>query len=235
MCRMILAQGEFDAAQVLEAARAMSCGETACHDGPIKEHPNGWGCLWLEAGEIRTLRGSGPFADALPDIDVERIKGRFLAVHVRHATLSKNQGLEFAHPLLRDSAGTRWYMMHNGFMPKVYARLGMAASRFDSAEYLEYLVDRVTPADFTRDYLRDKLAQVEPGGSAGNAIFVTRDRAWAWQWHPQDTPYPHYFTLHVLQQERCTYISSEPVPTLGDAASWRRMANHELREIPLGE
>ena len=47
--------------------------------------------------------------------------------------------------------------MHNGFMPKVYAHLGMAASRFDSAEYLEYLVDRITPADFTRDYLRDKL------------------------------------------------------------------------------
>ncbi len=40
---MILAQGDFDAAQVLEAARAMSCGETPCHDGPIKEQPNGRG------------------------------------------------------------------------------------------------------------------------------------------------------------------------------------------------
>ncbi len=154
-------QNDSGAGREFAAARAMSCGETACHDGPIKEHSNGWGCLWLENGEIQTLRGSGPFAEALPGIDVERIKGRFLAVHVRNAKLSKNQGLEFSHLLLRDSAGTRWYMMHNGFMLKVYARLGMAASRFDSAEYL---VDPITPADFTRDYLRQKLAQVEPGG-----------------------------------------------------------------------
>ena len=66
-------------------------------------------------------------------------------------------------------------MMHNGFLPTVYAQLGMAQSRFDSAEYLEYIVDRVTPADFTRDYCA-KMA-VAPGGSAANAIFVTREKA----------------------------------------------------------
>lgn len=236
MCRMILAHGQFDAAAVLDAARAMSCGETAAHDGPIKQHPNGWGCLWLEHGQIRTLHGTGTFAEALPGIDVTRIEhSRFLAVHVRHATLSKNQGIAFSHPLRRTSGGTQWYMMHNGFLPTVYAQLGMAQSRFDSAEYLEYIVDRVTPADFTRDYLREKMARVAPGGSAANAIFVTREKAWAWQWHPDDTPYPDYFTLHRCQQNNSTFISSEPVSTLGTASAWHRMSNHELHEIPFGE
>ncbi|QPG27117.1 class II glutamine amidotransferase [Pantoea sp. SM3640] len=235
MCRMILAHGQFDSAQILEAARAMSCGEGAEHDGPIKSHPNGWGCLWLEEGEIRTLHGTGPFADALPGIDVDRLRSRFLAVHVRHATLSKNQGIEFSHPLWRNSAGHQWYMMHNGFLPTIYRQLGLAESRFDSEEYLRYLVDQTTPADFTRDYLRAKMAQVEPGGSAGNAIFVTRDKAWAWQWHPHDTPFPDYFTMHFRQQDGCTLIASEPVTIPGSAGSWRRMINHELYEIPFRE
>ncbi|KJV31474.1 class II glutamine amidotransferase [Pantoea sp. SM3] len=236
MCRMILAYGQFNAAAVLDAARAMSCGETATHEGPIKQHPNGWGCLWLDQGKIRTLHGTGTFADALPGIDVDALRhSRFLAVHVRHATLSKNQGIEFSHPLWRTSGATQWYMMHNGFLPTVYAQLGMAESRFDSAEYLEYIVDQVTPADFTRDYLRSKMARVAPGGSAANAIFVTRDKAWAWQWHPDDTPYPDYFTLHHYQNNSTTFISSEPIAALGTASDWRRMNNHELHEFPLGE
>lgn len=235
MCRMIMAHGNFDAGQVLEAARAMSCGETANHDGPIKAHPNGWGCLWLENGHIRTLHGTGTFADALPGIDVESLRSRFLAVHVRHATLSKNQGLEFSHPLWRVSGGTHWYMMHNGFLPGIYAQLGLAESRFDSAEYLEYIVDRITPQDFTAQYLRSKLEAVEPPGSAANALFVTRDKAWAWQWYPENTPFPEYFTMHCRQQSGSTFISSEPISALGAAATWRRMSNHELHEISLRE
>lgn len=83
MCRMILAHGRFEVAAVMDAARAMSCGETACHDGPIREHPNGWGCLWRDKGRIRTLHGTGTFAAALPDIDLTAIHTDFLSVHVR--------------------------------------------------------------------------------------------------------------------------------------------------------
>lgn len=235
MCRMILAHGRFDPAAVLEAARAMSCGETARHEGPIREHPNGWGCLWLEEGRIRTLRGVNTFADALPGIDVGAIRTRFLAVHVRHATLSKNQGIAFSHPLQRASGATQWYMMHNGFLPTIYAQLGLAESRFDSAEYLEYLTAQATPASFTRGWLQNKMARIAPGGSAGNAIFVTQEKAWAWQWHPADTPYPAYFTMHLCQHDDSTFIASEQIPTLGEASSWRRMRNHELHEIVFGE
>ncbi|QKJ85014.1 hypothetical protein PMPD1_0024 [Paramixta manurensis] len=235
MCRMIMAHGDFSVAEVIEAARAMSCGETAQHEGLIKQHPNGWGCLWLDNGQIRTLHGTGRFADALPELNIKALQTRLLAIHVRHATLSKNSGIQFSHPLLRQSGGTQWYMMHNGFLPTIYQNLGLPASQFDSAEYLEYVVDGVTPSDFTQRYLQEKMANVAPGGSAGNAFFFTDQQAWAWQWHPDDTPYPHYFTLHCCQNTRSTIIASEQIPALGAAAHWHRMSNHQLHEITFAE
>ena len=230
-----MAQGEFSVAAVMHAARAMSCGETAQHDGPIKQHPHGWGCLWLENGRVHTLHGTGTFADALPTIDINSIRTRFLAVHVRHATLSKNRGLAYSHPLLRTRGADDWYLMHNGFLPTVYQHLGLDASAFDSSEYLEYIVDHITPADLNQRYLQEKMAQLAPGGSSGNAFFITREHAWAWQWHPEDTLFPDYFTLHHLQTSEAKYISSEMIPELGTASDWRRMSNHEFHSFNFAE
>ncbi|WP_437608952.1 class II glutamine amidotransferase [Erwinia sp. V71] len=232
---MIMAQGDFSVAAVLDAARAMSCGETAQHDGPIRQHPNGWGILWHDNGEIRTLHGAGTFAEALPDIAIDEIRGSFLAVHVRHATLSKNSGVQFSHPLHHTSAETEWFMMHNGFLPTVYQQLGLTASHFDSAEYLHYIADQITPADLTRDYLQEKMARVAPGGSSGNAFFVTQEKAWAWQWYPEDTLFPHYFTLNRYQDKHTHYISSEVIPALGAASDWCQMNNHDLHEFNFAE
>jgi len=235
MCRMIMAQGEFSVAEVMNAARAMSCGETAQHDGPIKKHPNGWGCLWLNNGKVCTRHGTGKFADALPTIDIGSIRTRFLAVHVRHATLSKNMGIQFSHPLLRKNGATQWYMMHNGFLPTIYRHLSMKASNFDSAEYLEYIVGHITPSDLSHRYLLDKMAQVAPGGSSGNAFFITHEKAWAWQWYPDDTLFPHYFTMHRYQKNKTTYISSEMIKALGAESEWKKINNHELYGINITE
>ncbi|EPC4489310.1 class II glutamine amidotransferase [Serratia liquefaciens] len=235
MCRMILACGDFSVVQVMDAARAMCCGETAQHDGPIKVHPNGWGCLWLENGKVHTLHGSEAFADALPSIDITHIHTHFMAIHVRHATLNKNMGVQFSHPLFRQCNDTRWYLMHNGFLPTIYPHLGLDSSYFDSAEYLEYIVDHITPKDLTRSYLADKMAQLAPGGSSGNAFFVTDDKAWVWQWHPDVTLFPSYFTMHIYQYGNTKYIASEQVLALGEETHWRQMRNHELHEITFME
>ncbi len=235
MCRMILARGDFSVEQVIEAARAMCSGESAQHDGPIKEHPNGWGCLWLEGDQVRTLHGTGSFAKSIQEIDVSKINTRFLAIHVRHATLSKNMGIEFSHPLNRTSNDTPWYLMHNGFLPTIYPHLGLESSNFDSAEYLQYIVEGITPADITEHYLKSKMAKLAPGGSAGNAFFMTAEKAWAWQWHPDDTPFPRYFTLHKYQHQGTEYIASEQISALGEASHWHPMSNHQLHEISLKE
>lgn len=235
MCRMIMAYGNFSVKQVMEAARSMCCGETAQHDGPIKAHPNGWGCLWLEKGRIQTLHGTGSFADELPGIDITCVHTRFLAVHVRHATLSKNMGIQFSHPLLRQCNNVQWYLMHNGFLPTIYPHIGLDASHFDSAEYLEYVVSNITTEDLTIRYMTEKMTKLELGGSSGNAFFINNRKAFAWQWYPEDTPFPDYFTMHLYKHDDTQYISSERIPDLGVASDWRPMRNHELYEISFME
>ncbi|MHC8314646.1 class II glutamine amidotransferase [Pseudomonas sp. LB3P31] len=235
MCRMIIACGIFSSRDVLDAARAMSAGETAAHDSPIKQHPNGWGCLWIENDKIKTMHSEGNFAEESLKIDSSKIDTKFLAVHVRHATLSRNSGVEFSHPLHRRNWFTDWHMMHNGYLPTVYEHLGLPASTFDSAEYLEYIVQNIEPAQLTRDHLLTKLSRLPPGGSAGNSFLVTPDNAWVWQWHPEDTPHPKYFTIHHFQTGQAEYFSSEAIQALGDLSIWRPMKNSELYQITFSD
>lgn len=233
MCRMIVACGKFSVAEVVNAARIMAAGETGKHDGLIKQHTHGWGCLWVSNGQIRVLRGGDSFIEACSAIELLDADIDFLAVHVRHATLRKNRGVEFSHPLRRESGGTCWYMMHNGYLPTVYPHLGLSASQFDSAEYLEYIVGPIEPTGLGKDYLMSKLIQLAPGGSSGNFFLMTLDRAWVWQWFAEDTSCPEYFTLRHFKGEKVEYISSEIIPSLGDELEWRSMKNGELYEFDL--
>ena len=34
------------------------------HDGSIKQHPDGWGCLWISNGQVRVLHGDDNFVEA---------------------------------------------------------------------------------------------------------------------------------------------------------------------------
>lgn len=231
MCRMIIASGSFSVVDVMNAACAMAAGETVKHEGLITKHISGWGCLWIHKGRVKTLRGAESFIDALPTLDLSVIQTDFLAVHVRHATLSRNRGIEYSHPLKRESGSRCWYMMHNGFLPTVYLNLGLSHSGFDSAEYLEYIVGPTGSAQISEEYLSSKLGQLLPGGTSGNCFLITREKAWAWQWFAQDTKCTEYFTMRHLKTDKVEYISSEIIPFLGDELQWRSMRNGELYEF----
>lgn len=234
MCRMIIACGEFSVADVIKAARAMAAGEIIKHDGSIKQHPDGWGCLWISNGQVRVLHGDDNFVEASSRVKILDENIEFLAVHVRHATLSKNMGVQFSHPLHRENGGISWYMMHNGFMPTVYHHLGLSVSSFDSAEYLEYIVGTIESlAGINKEYLVNKLAQLSPGGSSGNFFLMTQYKAWVWQWFPEQTSCAEYFTMKHYAGDKVEYISSEIIPLLGGASEWRAMQNAELYELEL--
>lgn len=231
VCRMIVACGVFSVVEVMNAARAMAEGKTVEHDGSIKQHTHGWGCLWINEGQIRTLRGGGSFIEALSTINLSDIDTDFLAVHVRHATLSKNRGVEFAHPLRWESGTATWYVMHNGFLPTVYRCLGLPASSFDSAEYLEYIVGSLDSGCISQEYLMSKLTSLSPGGSSGNFFLVTQGKAWAWQWFSENTSCPAYFTMRHFKNKKVEYVASEVIPFLADESEWRPMQNGELYEF----
>ena len=228
MCRLILAHGTFLARDILSAALAMSQGLTATGEGPTRCHPNGWGAVWrdLESGRLVTHRDERTICqDALPrGLDTDT-----LAVHVRHATLARTRGREFTHPLNR---GDAWQFMHNGFLPTVYRQLGLPASRFDSAEYFDYIVPRGSSSLDPGRTLR-RLETLEPGGSSGNAIAMNASHAYVIHWTFADNAYPRYFTMHRYSTPSLVVVSSEIIPELAPPGQWEPLAPQSVIEIPI--
>lgn len=234
MCRLIMASGLFSSAEILRAAEDMSCGRTADHDGPTNVHPNGWGAVWREAGladGIAFHRDVRPLTESAAESPVPAVTTDFLAVHARHATLARNHGPEFTHPLLR-AGETPWFFMHNGFLPTVYRNLGLPESQFDSMEYFDYIVPEGSRELNEAETLK-RLGAIPAGGSSGNAIAVSPRAAHVIHWTTPGTTSPRYFRMHRLTTPDCTVISSEVLPALGPADAWEPLPPDTLTKIPL--
>jgi hypothetical protein len=234
MCRLIFARGRVPVTDVLHAALDMSTGRTADHDGPTTCHPNGWGAVWRDDDrpdglgahrEVRCLE------DSWCEAPLRGLRTDVLAVHVRHATLPHTLGPRFTHPLYRPGPPQPWYFMHNGFLPTVYRNLGLPASRFDSAEYFDYLVPPGAVALPARRTLA-RLRAIPPGGSSGNAIAVNPTTSYVVHWSARGNPYPRYFAMHRLRLPDLLVISSEIVPTLAAADRWEPLRPQRVFEIP---
>ncbi|MFI9723644.1 class II glutamine amidotransferase [Streptomyces sp. NPDC052396] len=234
MCRLIVATGEFRARDILAAAEAMSCGRTADHDGPTDVHPNGWGAVWREPDApygLGTHRDIRPLTDSFRQSPVPELSTGFLAVHARHATLAKNHGMAFTHPLERGGE-VPWWFMHNGFLPTVHQLLGMDASEFDSREYFDYIVPDGTRVLDEKETL-ERLNRIPRGGSSGNAIAVNPTDAYVIHWTSPDTLSPRYFGMFRLRTDRCTVIASEVIPDLAPAEHWEPLKPDNVIRLPL--
>lgn len=237
MCRLILARGRFDPAAVTAAAVSMSDGQTADHDGPITRHPNGWGAVWRDRGApwgVRTHRDTRPMVDSAHESPLNGISTDFLAIHVRHATLARNHGVAFTHPLERLDGSMPWYFMHNGFLPTVHRLLGHAESEFDSAEYFQYVVPPGTTA-LAADQTFARLSAIPAGGNSGNAIAINPRRAYVIHWSPEPVRYIRYFTMHRLARPDRLIISSEPVPALAPLDEWEPIPANTLLDVSLDD
>jgi glutamine amidotransferase len=230
MCRLILARGAgLDVGAVLRAALGMSTGGTADHENPITRHPNGWGAVWRQPDGWRVHRDRRSMAESWHTAPMTGVRADVLAVHVRHATLSHTLGEEYSHPLQRP--GEPWFFMHNGFLPTVHRQLGLPASRFDSAEYFDYLIPRGS-AGLVPDEALTRVRAIAPGGSSGNAIAISDRSAYVVHWTPPGTAYPRYFTMHRFRRPGLDVIASEVVPALGAAASWTPLPPAHVLDIP---
>jgi predicted glutamine amidotransferase len=234
MCRLILATGRFDARDILDAAVDMSCGRTADHDGPTDVHPNGWGAVWRRQDAPHGLavhRDVRPLGESFHDSPLRDLDTEFLAIHARHATLAKNQGLKCTHPLERDGEYP-WYFMHNGFLPTVYQLLGLPESEFDSREYFDYIVPRGARRLDEASTLK-RLGAIPAGGSSGNAIVVNPENAYVIHWTTPGNPAPRYFGMYTLRTPRFRVIASEVVPALAPPEQWEPLKPDHVVEIPL--
>lgn len=216
---MILALGKFSSRSVLNAAIAMGEGILADHDNPLRRHPNGWGAVWKDSSSpsgLSVYRDTRPIGESLETARIGEIETNFLAVHARHATLSRNQGIEYTHPVTREGTAVPWYLLHNGFLPTIYRYLGRDRSRFDSGEYFDFLVPSEGARLSDPEGILAKLEALEPGGNSANAIVINPRRAYVIHWFPENTPYPEYFTMRRAETEKAVFIASESIPFLAD-------------------
>jgi glutamine amidotransferase len=234
MCRMILATGRVDAALVVRAAVDMSLGRTCAQDAPLHAHPNGWGALWrsTDDGRFRTHRDTAPISATYASSPVPDASADLLVVHARHATRPETHGLGFTHPLVREDADGAWYFFHNGYLPTVHEKLGLEASRFDTAEYFEYLVPAGIRVLEDVDVL-EQLAALTPGGTSANAIAVRGDTAYVVHWTREELPTAAFYVMYRAETADTTYVSSDPVPLLAPRADWHPLPARSVLEVSL--
>ena len=233
MCRQLIARGDFDPREIFRLCGRMSQGNYADHEGPIKVHPNGWGAVWAQRGEARgckTLRSLDALTEQSDPLGLAEADPVILGLHARHATLEKNLGYQFTHPISRTRGKTTWHLMHNGFLPTVFEKLGMDASNFDSEEYLHYVVNE--DGGFPEDHeLNERMETLSKGGSSGNAFFFTdARRVCIYNWYPEDSPFPTYFTLFHWQGPGQEIISSERIPEVAPIEDWVPLSRGQLIE-----
>jgi glutamine amidotransferase len=235
VCRFILAWGKFDSKEITVAASEMSLGKHTASRAPIRRHPHGWGAIWLDHCSRHRLETHHSTADLgsenIDQLLIPRVETSFMAIHSRYASVPSNVGLDFSHPVKRAGRVT-WYIMHNGYLPTIYERLGRQHSTFDSLEYLEYATEPDNSYLYSATLVR-KLKTLRAGSTAGNAFFVNKNRAYAFQWLPQGSAYREFYTMYVHRNERRTIVSSERISSLGGRAEWRPLRSGDLLRFEL--
>ena len=237
MCRLLLAFGKVDIPLVLYSAARMADGATAQHDGPIVQHPNGWGAAWMhpKSKEWVIHREPQSILESLDLMQPISYDINFLAVHTRHATLIQNQGMPFTHPLQRFGGIDSWYLMHNGFLPSIAEECFKKPSVFDSREYLEFLVPSKTERLDTTAVLQ-RLNQVNHSrGTSGNSFIFNKNYFYIIHWSTPMKPYPKYFKLQYANSDGATYVSSEIIPDLVAVKEWKEIPLSTITEINLND
>jgi glutamine amidotransferase len=223
---MIVCVGSFAAADVVAAAARMGSGVDADHDGSQLVHPNGWGAVWHDPtadGGLRAYRDLSPIYESPAGSEPTLARTRVLAVHARHATLERTQGLRFTHPLARHENGFSWYFMHNGFLPGVHRLMRRPHSEFDSAEYFDYLIPAGATVLDEQETLA-KLDRMADSGTSGNAIAVTRDDVYVIHWSSPATSTPRYFQMYRATLPQLTVVASQRLPQFAPAHQWEPLA-----------
>lgn len=229
-----MALGKFSKEKIIEAAVHMSEGKTLHSRAPTSCHPNGWGAVWStkENNTISIYRNSEPISATVKRLPLNEISGNFLAIHVRHATMSTKIGLKFTHPISSTTTSIPWYMLHNGFLPTIYKSLNMESSLFDTKEYFDYVIPS---DDFKINSLEflSKLNKLEIGGSAANAIIVNPHRIYIVHWMMPDLEFPDYFTMYSTETAHARYIASEIQPLIAPYKKWNKLAPSSVTEFVL--
>jgi predicted glutamine amidotransferase len=209
MCRMIAAPlgapGDLLIAPFLRMAR----GENAINEHNTKvgqwTHANGWGAVYEEDGELKTLRSTEPCWDD-PAIESLRDRRLFL-LHARRASLGA-VSLANTHPFDADVVGKRFFFCHNGTVrdllptPPTLAKAEPTDSERIFHRLIPYVRDGRTLEGFREVYggFRDYTCL--------NTFLLGPEELWAVCLFTRD---PAYYALALATSSHGPIVSSEPL------------------------
>lgn len=199
--------------ELIEPFSHMAQGMNALHElnqslGKFA-HPDGWGAVYRENGELRVYRSVTRFwAD--PKTEVLRGKEVFL-LHARRASRGA-AALGNVHPFSMIRAGETWYFCHNGTIDDPV--IGKYPYDTDSARYFHYLLDRFDVCDPERSLSRAVAGLADY--TAVNAFLFTAGRLCVINRYKK---YPCYYTMYRAG----SLFSPEPLFEL--ASNWTPLEN----------
>lgn len=238
---MICAVGAVIGVNLIEAAISMSRGVTASHEYSKRDpsdtvsglrHNDGWGVLYLEDGHYRCLRSELPITDDSQVLPLNLVNTTTMVVHVRNASLKSQKGTPYIHPIEKSTRQQPVYFFHTGFAPDVYRLLGRKSSFWDSQELCEWLIKGFETEEWETT-LEQRLDELPITTTAANFILAIPDKLIVCNWFPANSPTPHYYTMHLYQDDKITVVSSEPIPQIAPIGAWHSIKNRTIMILPI--
>lgn len=238
MCRMLLASGEFDVAQIIDSALAMARGEYSPANAPTHVHPDGFGILWTDPGTsngFRILKSQVPLGECTAQEIIDEggpslVKAGTLAIHARFALLPHQRGMNYIQPLSATRRGTPLFFMHNGFTPQMHHCVGLQESHFDSEEYFEFVRSVQYKGNLDVE-LCHTLEKMSGNTASANFFLLSHDQLLAFNWWPASYDYPEYAQMHRYDASSFTVISSEKLPTIAPTKFWKPLSRGKLERL----
>jgi len=227
MCRMIAAPLGASGSLLIEPFLRMAQGRNAVneHNRKLGEwtHPNGWGAVYEEAGELKAMRS---IAACWEDPAIESLSSkRVFLFHARKASLGA-VSLANTHPFEADVDGKRFFFCHNGTVRDPLPSPPTLTK--DEPTDSERVFHRLIP--FLRegralDGLREVYGAFRDY-TCLNTFLVGADDVWAVCLFTRD---PVYYTLSLASSAHGPIVSSEPLAEL--SGERRPIGNGEALRI----
>ena len=212
MCRMLIAAGDVNVSELLDAAVAMAKDETSLHELNNTEgqgswlHDDGWGIAWLEGEEWKSFKSTKAIFSDPQVAQFMNLKTEYVMIHIRKR-MGSETAIENTHPfhLKRNDVGN-FVFCHNGYAGETFSfcQSFVPKGKTDS-EQLFYSVLSYMKTEGIQESLSLALAAAHTT-TGSNIILANSDKSFI---ALKENHYPKYYTMHIGRQQGSVIISSE--------------------------
>ncbi len=227
MCRMIIAAGHINMADVLDDFALMANNRNEQHENNRDRefrHGDGWGIAYLDNGRLQCEKYLKPCYDDPALRRYESLESPLVILHARKGSKGRG-GVELVntHPF----AHSGYVFCHNGTVNQEldFDDQFVLQGKTDSEQLFYYLLSGMN-GDFSTPYIARKLKAVQHF-SGMNGIFSNGRTSFVINWYG---PKPKYYTLKYMQTDSCFLLSSEILPHFRKH-EWHYLNNRNILKL----